>query len=101
MSRGGPLMADRGRGGQADSGGGGDTDGTLGTEDPYNPEETETRGAANCQHKSYLALDSNKLFLKFYVIYDTIRTFDTNCLSHSAKEWPLVFSGVTMALLFS
>lgn len=86
---------------KADGGGGGDTDGTLGTEDPHNPEGTDTRGAANRQHKSYWALDSNKLFLKFYVTYDTIRTFDTNWLSHGAKEWPLVSSGVTMALLSS
>lgn len=68
---------------------------------PPQPRGHRHTGAANHQHKSYWALDSNKLFLKFYVTYDTIRTFDTNWLSHGAKEWPLVSSGVTMALLFS
>lgn len=61
--------------------GGGDTDGTLGTEDPHNPEGTDTWGAANRQHKSYWALDSNKLFLKFYIIYDTELSTPTGCLT--------------------
>lgn len=43
MGRGGPLMAGRGRGGQSGRWWGGDTDGTLGTEDPHNPEGTDTR----------------------------------------------------------